>query len=331
MGIEYKDYYKILGVERDASEDDIRKAFRRLAQQYHPDVAKNKKEAEEKFKEINEANEVLGDPEKRKKYDALGANWKQGAEFRPPPGWEAFGGGARGGRRGHNGGVEFEFGGTGFSDFFEQFFGGHEGFRDLDGSTPRGGFRQPAAGPERGHDIESDILVSLHEALNGSVRQISLRRQDGSTSEAAETFRVRIPAGVTEGRLIRVPGKGGEGFNGGEPGDLFLRVRLARHPDFRVKGADLYHDLQLAPWEAVLGATVSVPTLEGSVSLKIAPGAQPGQQLRVRGRGLPQDGGARGDLFAVISLATPEEISTDERKLWEQLAAQSAFNPRKSP
>ena len=127
MGIEYKDYYKILGVERSASEDDIRKAFRKLARQYHPDVAKNKKEAEEKFKEINEANEVLGDPEKRKKYDALGANWKQGAEFRPPPGWESFGGGARGGRRGHNGGVEFEFGGTGFSDFFEQIFGGRRG------------------------------------------------------------------------------------------------------------------------------------------------------------------------------------------------------------
>ncbi len=328
MGVEFRDYYKVLGVTKAATDEEIKKAFRNLARKFHPDVAKDKKTAEEKFKEINEAYEVLSDPEKRQRYDTLGANWKQGAP--PPPGWDQRAGRSRGRATGaeHEG---FHFGGTGFSDFFEQYFGGHEGFRDLDGSARRGSFRAASAGPARGHDVESDILVTLPDALHGSVRQISLRRQDGSTSEAAETFRVRIPAGATEGRLIRVPGKGGEGFNGGEPGDLFLRVRLARHPDFRVKGADLYHDLQLAPWEAVLGATVSVPTLEGSVSLKIAPGAQPGQQLRVRGRGLPVEGGARGDLFAVISVATPEEISADERKLWEQLAAGSSFNPRKSP
>src|SRR5262245_2254306 len=168
MSIEYKDYYMSLGVARNASEDEIRKAFRKLARQYHPDVAKNKKEAEEKFKEINEAYEVLGDAEKRKKYDALGANWKQGAEFRPPPGWEPFGGGGfRGARRGQNGGVEFEFGGTGFSDFFEQVFGGRRG----------GGFRfDQDDTAERGRDLEADIMVTLEEALKGSVRAISLRR-----------------------------------------------------------------------------------------------------------------------------------------------------------
>jgi len=327
MAVKFQDYYQSLGVAKTASDEEIKKAFRKLARKYHPDVAKDQKSAEEKFKEINEAYEVLSDPEKRKKYDTLGANWKQGAA--PPPGWEQQGGRFRG--RGAEGGAEeFHFGGTGFSDFFEQFFGGQEGFRDYTGFGGGRGARQQAAGPERGHDVESDLLVTLHEALNGSVRQISLRRTSGANGGGpVDTFRVRIPAGATEGRLIRVPGKGGEGLNGGAAGDLFLRVRLARHPDFRVKGADLYHDLQLAPWEAVLGATVSVPTLEGSVNLKIAPGAQPGQQLRVRGRGLPTEGGVRGELYVVLNLAVPAEVSDEEKSLWEQLAGKSPFNPRR--
>ncbi len=327
MGVEFRDYYQSLGVAKTATDDEIKKAFRKLARKYHPDVAKDQKSAEEKFKEINEAYEVLSDPEKRKKYDTLGANWRQGAP--PPPGWEQAGGRFRG-RPAEGGAEEFHFGGTGFSDFFEQFFGSQDTFRDYTGFGGGRGFRQQtASGPERGHDVESDILVTLHEALNGSVRQISLRRVvESNGGGAAETFRVRIPAGATEGRLIRVPGKGGEGFKGGEPGDLFLRVRLARHPDFRVKGADLYYDLQLAPWEAVLGATVGVPTLEGSLSLKIAPGAQPGQQLRVRGRGLPSEGGTRGELFVVINLAVPAAVTAEEEKLWRQLAVTSAFNPR---
>lgn len=327
MGVEFRDYYKSLGVSKTATDEEIKKAFRKLARKYHPDVAQDKKAAEEKFKEINEAYEVLSDPEKRKKYDTLGANWKQGAA--PPPGWEQQSGRFRG-KSPEGAYEEFHFGGTGFSDFFEQFFGGHEGFRDYTGFGTRGGFRQQAAGPMRGSDVESDILVTLHEALNGSVRQISLRRAEGQNgSGPVETFRVRIPAGATEGRLIRIPGKGGEGVNGGQAGDLFLRVRLARHPDFRVKGADLYYDLNLAPWEAVLGATVTIPTLEGNVSLKIAAQAQPGQQLRVRSRGLPTDTGNRGDLYAVISIAVPESVSDDERKLWQELATKSNFNPRK--
>src|SRR5437867_2818451 len=218
MAVEFRDYYKILGVERTASDEEIRKAFRKLARQYHPDVAKNKAQAEEKFKEINEAYEVLGDAEKRKKYDALGADWKQGSEFRPPPGWEPFGAGARGARRGRSGGVEFEFDGTGFSDFFEQIFGGRGG--------RGGGFgfeTEPAS--ERGQDLEGDIMVTLEEALRGSVRTISLRRAtrcetcDGTGTTGrktcpscggsgqrirTETHQVKIPAGVTEGQRLRV-------------------------------------------------------------------------------------------------------------------------------
>ena len=343
MGIEYKDYYKLLGVERSAGEDQIRKAFRKLARLYHPDVAKNKKEAEEKFKEINEAYEVLGDADKRKKYDALGANWKQGAEFRPPPGWESFGGGrSRGSRPGHNGGVEFEFGGTGFSDFFEQIFGGRRG---ADG----GGFRfDQQESAERGRDVEADIMVTMEEALKGSVRAITLRhgvaceqcngsgmagrktcsRCGGSGQTAkTETHQVKIPAGVKEGQRLRVGGKGEAGAGGGGPGDLFLTIRLARHPDFHAEGENLSYDLNLAPWEAVIGASVSVPTLEGAVSIKIPPGTQSGQRLRVRGRGLGKEG-ARGDLFVVARIQVPDTISDGERKLWEQLASESHFKPR---
>jgi curved DNA-binding protein len=341
MSVEYKDYYKILGVSRTASEDEIRKAFRKLARQYHPDVAKNKKEAEERFKEINEANEVLSDPEKRKRYDALGANWKQGAEFRPPPGWESFGGGSRGRRagRGH-GGVEFEFGGTGFSDFFEQIFGGRGG---------RDSFRfDQETMSSRGRDLEADIMVTLEEAQAGSVRSISLRREIacghcegtgvsgrrpcprcGGSGQVThtETHQVKIPPGVMEGQRLRVGGKGESGSGGGAAGDLFLTVRLAGHPDYRVEGGNLFYDLDLTPWEAVLGTSVSVPTLEGEVSIKIPAGTQTGQRLRVRGRGLGKEG-ARGDLFVVARVQVPDTITDHERSLWEQLGRESSFKPR---
>jgi curved DNA-binding protein len=327
MPVEFKDYYQSLGVARDASQDDIRKSFRKLAREYHPDVAKDKKTAEEKFKEINEAYEVLGDPAKRKKYDSLGANWNR-AE--PPPGAQGFGGGR--GFRGQNGEeYEFHFGGTGFSDFFEQFFGGRGesgfGFEDLGQAGRTGG---ATAGPMRGQDIEGDIMVTLDEAHHGSVRTISYQRLNRQTGQAiSENFRVRIPVGVAEGQMIRVTGKGESGYNGGTAGDLYLRVRFAQHPDFRVRGSDLYFDLDLAPWEAVLGATVSIPALDGPVSVKIPAGANKGQQLRVRGKGLPGAGGTRGDLYAVLSIQMPAEVSPSERELWQQLAQKSNFNPRK--
>jgi curved DNA-binding protein len=320
MAVQYKDYYESLGVSRTASEADIKKAFRKLAREYHPDVAKDKKKAEEKFKEINEAYEVLSDPEKRKKYDELGANWKQGAEFRPPPGWENFAGGraANGGRGGQA--ADFEFGGTGFSDFFEQLFGSR--MRGGAGGFSGRGFA-PENFAERGRDVEGDIMVTLHEVMRGSVRTVSVRHNNRT-----ETHQVKIPAGVTEGQRLRVAGRGEAGTGGAQSGDLYLRVRLARHPDFEVEDHNLIYELELAPWEAVLGASISVPTLDGRVNIKIPPGTQNGQKLRVRGRGLPQRGGGNGDLIVVARIVVPKEVSESGRKLWEQLASESKFNPR---
>jgi curved DNA-binding protein len=322
--VEFKDYYKILGVPRGAADDDIKKSFRKLARQYHPDVAKDKKVAEEKFKEINEAYEVLGDPAKRKKYDELGASWKQGDQFRAPPGWDQAFRSARAGRaRGRNGGAEFQFGGTGFSDFFESLFSGRgAGFGR--GDFGRDFVHEAETHAERGEDIEADLMVTLTEAATGGVRAITLRHPDGRE----ETHKVRVPAGVQEGQKLRVAGRGHAGHGGGAAGDLYLRVRYARHPDFTAHGSDLEYELDLAPWEAVLGAEVSVPTLHGRVGIKIPPGAQPGQRLRVRGRGLPRPGDTAGDLYVVLSVRTPAKVSDADRALWEKLARESDFRPR---
>ena len=346
MAVSFKDYYAILGVARTASDDEIKKAFRKLAREFHPDVAKNKKTAEEKFKEINEAYEVLSDPAKRKKYDELGANWKSGAEFRPPPGWGGTGGRPANGR-GQTDGFEFEFGGTGFSDFFEQLFGRRG--RERGGGFGSGMEEEAGQFEQRGRDVEADILVPLEEVARGAVRAISLRRavaceQCGGTGrqkqrpcarcggrgqvEKTEDYKVKIPAGIGEGQRLRVAGRGEAGVGRGEAGDLFLRVRLAKHPDFRVADGDLFHDLELAPWEAVLGAQVAVPTLDGRVNIKIPAGTQSGQKLRVRDRGLPHRDGTRGDLFVVASVRVPEQVSADERRLWEELARGSRFAPR---
>jgi curved DNA-binding protein len=326
MPVQYKDYYDILGVPRTAGDDEIKKSFRKLARQYHPDVAKDKKKAEEKFKEINEAYEVLGDPAKRKKYDELGANWKSGADFRPPPGWGDFTGGQT--FRGRGAGAEefeFHFGGTGFSDFFEELFGARRrsGAGGFGRATDFAG-EEPA---ERGRDIEGDILVTLDEAMRGSVRTVNVRHQAGRTVKT-ETHQVKIPPGVTDGQKLRVAGRGEAGSGGGAAGDLYLRVRLAKHPDFDVEEHNLIYEAELAPWEAVLGANLSVPALDGRVNIKIPPGTQNGQKLRVRGRGLPGRNGARGDLIIVARVAVPAKVTEVEKKLWEQLARESKFNPR---
>jgi curved DNA-binding protein len=322
--VEFKDYYKTLGVARGASDEEIKKAFRSLARKYHPDVAKDKKAAEEKFKEINEAYEVLSNPENRKKYDELGVNWKQGG-FRPPPGRQRGGAGPDGAEE-----FEFHFGGTGFSDFFEQFFGRANRSGNFGGGGRRGStFNDEGAFAQRGSDVEGDILVTLEEAFRGSVRAISLQHTDPRTGATqTHTLKVRIPAGVQEGQRIRVAGKGEEGIGGGSAGDLYLRVRFAKHPDFSARGADMFYQLELAPWEAVLGTTLSVPTLEGTVSVRIPPGTNNGQQLRVRGKGLPAGKDQRGDLYIVIDLQIPAQVNGDERALWEQLAKKSNFNPR---
>ena len=313
MPVDFKDYYNALGVKRDANEAEIKQAFRKLARKYHPDVAKNKKEAEEKFKEINEAHEVLSDPDKRRRYDELGSDWQHAGAGRP------------GAQRRRGQAEEFNFGGsTGFSDFFEQFFGRSRpssgGFGDVfnggRGANDAMGFAQ------RGGDIEGDILVSLDEALHGSTRTISLQRKNPASGRAdTDTIKVRIPPGMQDGQTVRVRGKGGHGFGGGEPGDLLLRVRLAAHPDFRASGADLYYDLELGPWDCVLGTDATVPVLGGTrVKVRIPPGTNNSQQFRVRAHGLPKGkDGQRGDFYVVVSVQMPTDISSEERALWEQL------------
>ena len=337
MSVEFKDYYKTLGVPRTADADQIRKAFRSLARQYHPDVAKDKRGGEEKFKEINEAYEVLGDQEKRRKYDAMGADWRERG-FTPPPRSQSYSS-----RRATPGaGAEpFEFHGTGFSDFFEQFFGGLGGYSRRDGFT--------AAESERGQDVEADIMVTLEESFRGAIRPITLRRNtpcpacdatgiqkrrpcaacEGSgQASTTQRYQVKIPAGVHDGQRLRITGQGEPGEGGGKPGDLYLKVRLASHPDFRADGGDLYHDLELAPWEAVLGAGVSVPTLSGHVNIKIPQGTQNGQRLRIRGHGLPGHDGEVGDLFVIARIQMPSSLTDREKALWQELAKTSPFRPR---
>lgn len=310
MPIEFKNYYDVLGVAADASDVEIKKAFRSLARKYHPDVAKNNADAEIKFKEINEANEVLSDPDKRRKYDELGENWNH-----PERQTSRHSGGFRGGAED---GSEFHFDGTGFSDFFEQFFSSR-------GHHAGGAFAQ------RGQDIESDIMVTLDEALHGSTRTIKLQRVDAQTGQSSiQTLRVKIPPGVREAQLIRLGGKGLEGVGGGNAGNLYLRVQFARHPDFRVQGANLYYNLELSPWEAVLGATVHISTLDGTVALKVPPGTTAEQEFRLRGKGLPSEDGIRGNLHVIASIQVPSHLTQEETVLWQQLSTISTFNPRKT-
>jgi len=329
MPLEFKDYYTVLGVTREASAADIKKAYRALAAKYHPDVAKDKTTGEARFKEINEANEVLSDPDKRRKYDQLGANWehpeRQASQQRGGfGGFEGFGGESEPGS-------EYHFEGTGFSDFFEQFFGSR--------GRPSGGFGRAAESgmggrpvARHGQDIEGDLLVTLSEVVQGSTRTIKLQRTDPRTGQTtSQTLQVKTPPGVREGQLIRLTGQGQEGTGGGNSGNLYLRVKFAQHPDFRVRDADLYYDLELSPWEAVLGATVDMPTLDGAVALKIPPGTTAERHFRLRGKGLPSLGASRGDLHAIVSIQVPAQLKPEQKLLWEQLAAASTFNPRKTP
>lgn len=319
MAAQFQDYYETLGVARGASPEDIKQAFRQLARVHHPDVAKNKVTGEAKFKEINEAYEVLSDPEKKRRYDELGADGQNGIGDA-----DRRGGPRRGRPQPGPAEPDFEFGGTGFSDFFESFFG-----------RGRDGFGSDAAGPastRQGRDVEADLLVTLEEALRGSLRKVTLRRPGSNgTAERTDTYQVRIPPGVREGQRIRLAGQGGSGGVGGAAGDLFLRVRLARHPDFSVQAADLHCDLDLAPWEAVLGVQANISALDGATSLRVPPGTAAGSRLRLRGLGLPRADGTRGDLYATVQVRTPVNPSAEESALWEQLARISTFHPRSTP
>ena len=318
--MEYKDYYKILGVARDAKPDDIKRAYRKLARKYHPDVSKEP-DAETRFKEVNEANEVLKDPEKRAQYDALGTGWHAGDEFRPPPGAGAH-------RR------EYEFSpeeAAQFSDFFSSIFGGLGGMGagSRDGMGGFGGARDDFR-RRRGSDQSARIQISIEDAYHGATRQLRLDvpeiDAEGHITTRTRTLSVRIPAGVTEGQQIRLAGQSGAGL-GGEPGDLYLEVEFAPHPIYRCEGRDIHLKLPIAAWEAALGATVPVPTLGGTVSLKIPANSQSNQRLRLKGRGLP--GKTSGDAFVQLEIVNPPANSDDTRAAFKELSARfAAFNPR---
>lgn len=330
--MEYRDYYKTLGVDRNASADDIKKAYRRLARKYHPDVSKEP-DAEQRFKEVAEAYEVLKDPEKRKLYDQLGQDWRAGQDFRPPPGWQGAGG------RRQRAGAESGFGD--FSDFFESVFGGGgfggSPFEEVFGGTRRGaagGRRTQGGFARRGADRTARINVSLEEAYHGASKTFTVEDTEPDASGAvrrrsrSRNLRVQIPAGVTNGQRIRLAGQGDPGLGGGERGDLLLEVHISPHRQFHLRGRDVHLDLPVAPWEAALGATLKVPTLGGRVDLKIPPGSQSGRRLRLRGRGLP--GSPAGDQYVTLKIVNPPADSEKAKKLFRKMAETLDFDPRAS-
>ncbi len=293
-GVQFKDYYKVLGIPKTAAQDEIRKAFRKLARQHHPDVAKDKKAAETKFKEINEANEVLGDPEKRKRYDELGSDWDRPGRQGPPPSWEnSFGGG----------GFDPRGGGGGFSDFFEMFFGA------------RGHGKKQRGFAQRGQDVEFELPVTIEEALHGGKKSFTVNLHGHS-----ETITVTVPKGVRAGQRIRLVGKGGGGHGGGEPGDMLLLVALKPHGDYRIEGNDIIRAVSIPVETAVLGGEITVQTPDGDVKLKVPAGTQPGQKFRIRNRGLHTAPAERGDFHAETVVRIPKSLTGEQRTLWERLA-----------
>lgn len=306
MSVQFQDYYAVLGVARDAPAAEIQRAYRKLARQAHPDVDKSEG-ATQRFQKIQEAYEVLKDPEKRRRYDTLGASWKEGQEFTPPPGWE----GARAGR----GGQAFDFEDLGgFSSFFEAMFGG----------APGAGGARGAARPRAGASHEAAVTISLEDAHAGATRSMTLEGEHGS-----RTYDVRIPPGTTHGSTIRLRGQGAPGRHGGPAGDLYLRVEIAPHARFEVDGHDLSAPLAVAPWEAALGAKVPFATLDGGeVVVRVPPGTPSGRKLRLRGLGLPRRDGPRGDLVLEVRIVVPPSASEEEKRLWQELARASAFDPR---
>lgn len=310
--MEFKDYYQALGVDREAKADDIKKAFRRLARKYHPDVSKEP-DAEARIKEVNEAYTVLSDPEKRAAYDQLGRGFQANQEFRPPPNWD----------------TGFEFSGRGFSgaetadfsDFFSELFGGRMARNRGHGGT---GFRR------RGEDHHAKILLDLEDAYHGATRGITLSTpqvdDQGRATLKEHTLNVRVPKGVREGQIIRLAGQGGAGMAGGQGGDLYLEVRFKSHPRYRTEGRDVYATLPVAPWEAALGDSIKIPVPDGTVEVRIPEGSQTGRMLRLKGRGIP--GKPPGDLYLVLEVVLPPAATPKARELYKALARELAFNPR---
>ena len=325
MAVKFQDYYETLGVKRDASQDEVQKAFRKLARKYHPDVNKERG-AEAKFKQLNEAYEVLKDPEKRKRYDLLGANYHAGQDFEPPPGFDF--GGARF-RRAGDGAAQGFTGFGDFSDFFESLFGGAGMGTEFGAKFGSG---QRAESSRRGEDHQAEIELSLEDVFHGGTKQVSFEQVEyddrGVPHRALKTLKIKIPKGIRNGAVIRLSGQGASGVSGGTAGDLLLKVRIARHPRYKLEGDDLVLQLPIAPWEAALGGSVTVPTISGEIRVNIPAGAQSGQRLRVRGRGLGKTTGVHGDLFLELSIVVPGTLSDKERELMEQLKTHSLFNPR---
>lgn len=317
MSLKFQDYYETLGVAKTATPDEIQRAYRKLAKQHHPDTNKDPG-SEKKIKQINEAYEVLKDTDKRHQYDQLGANYKNGQDFRPPPGYEqtSRGFGGPGGSGGGGGGFNME--GGDFSDFFEMFFGQqNKGF---------GGGGKRAARSAKGEDVETQISISVEDAFIGSQREIALQTSDGQR----KTLTVKIPPGAGDGAVIRLAGQGSPGSGGGASGDLLLKVRIAPHPRFTTQGQDLSCDVKIAPWEAALGAKVDIPLFGENVSLTIPAGAQSGQKMRLRGKGLPAKNktSEAGDLYVRILIAVPKTLTDEERDLLEKWKAITTFDPR---
>ncbi|KAA3623068.1 MAG: J domain-containing protein [Proteobacteria bacterium] len=313
--MEFKDYYATMGVARDATQDEIKRSYRKLARKYHPDVSKEP-DAEVFFKEIGEAYEVLKDPEKRAAYDQLGSQWRSGQDFRPPPDWDSG----------------FEFRGGGYtagdagahSEFFEELFG--RGFAGSDGTQGHRTFRM------RGEDHHAKVLIDLDGSFSGATRSISLRvpelTGDGHVTTRVRTLSVRIPKGIRAGQHIRLAGQGAPGLGGGEAGDLYLEIEFTDHPLYRVDGGDVYLNLPVTPWEAALGANVKVPTPSGVIDLKIPANSSQGRKLRLKGKGMP--GTRVGDMYVVLQICLPPADSDRAKALYKQMAEELAFNPRKS-
>jgi DnaJ-class molecular chaperone len=334
MAVKFKDYYETLGVPRTASDADIRQAYRKLARKFHPDVNPGDKTAEEKFKDISEAYEVLSDSTKRAQYDRIGPNWRAGADFTPPPDWQEgveF--------RDFSGGFEAEGGFGDFSDFFESLFGRRR-------TRAGAGFRMA------GRDVEAEIPLSLEDAHRGGTRTITLEAAErcpecngtgskdgkvcptcrgGGLVRRQKTLDVTIPPGVRDGSVIRLAGQGEAGTNGSSQGDLLLRARIEPHPVFKIVGTDdVEVEVPVAPWEAALGSKITVPTLDGPVEVTIPPAAQAGQRLRLRNRGLKKRGGGRGDQYVRLRIVMPPRLTPKEKELFQKLAEESRFNPRSS-
>lgn len=312
--MEYKDYYEIMGIKKDATQDEIKRSYRKLARKYHPDVSKEA-DAESKFKEVGEAYEVLKDPEKRASYDQLGSQWKSGQDFHPPPGWDA----GHEYSQGDGGGPDL----GGFSDFFESLYG-----RDFHAA---GGRQQGARGFRmRGEDHHAKVMVDLQDSYQGATRSITLQvsglDDHGRVVTRPRTLNVKIPKGIRRGQQIRLAGQGGSGHGGSEAGDLYLEVDFNTHSHYAVEGADVYLDVPLAPWEAALGATVNIPTPAGKVDLKVPAGSQAGKKLRLKGRGIPAR--QAGDLYVVLQITVPSPDNDEQRQVYEDMKKAFSVNPR---